>query len=64
MPAGTFAKGLWEVRSDIAGGGTTRVILCLIQGQMVLLHGFINRTRKIPTSDIKLAQERRWKVER
>ena len=50
--------GLWEVRSDISGGRTARVIFCIDRGQMFLLHGFIKKTRKTPPQDVDLARKR------
>ncbi len=32
-----------------------RVIFCMGDGYMVLLHGFINKTQKTPPADIELA---------
>jgi phage-related protein/predicted XRE-type DNA-binding protein len=50
-------QGLWEVRSDLPGNRTARVIFCVAQGQMVLLHGFIKKTQKIPDEDLVLARK-------
>jgi phage-related protein len=39
-----------------------RVIFCLEDGQMILLHGFIKKTQKAPKRDIDLALKRRREV--
>ena len=56
-------KGLWEVRSQLSGGRIARVLFCICQGQMVLLHGFIKKTKKTPKSDLDLAAKRQREVE-
>ena len=40
--------GLWEVRSNLAHGRIARVIFCVSDGKMVLLHGFEKKTQKTP----------------
>lgn len=49
---------LWEVRSSLPRGRIARVIFCVKQQRMVLLHGFIKKTRKTPRQDIDLAFKR------
>jgi phage-related protein len=51
--------GLWEVRSTLTGGKISRVIFTEEQGSMVLLHGFIKKTRKTPKRDLDLALKRK-----
>jgi phage-related protein len=55
-------EGLWEVRSNFSDGTIGRVIFCVIDGQMVLLHGFIKKTQKTPHRDIELALRRKREV--
>ena len=50
--------GLWEIRSDLPSNRTARVIFCIAEGRMVLLHGFIKKTQKTPRSDLELARKR------
>ena len=57
-----LGKGLWEVRSDLTGGRIARVIFCIANGHMVLLHGFIKKTRKTPAGDLELALKRKKEV--
>ena len=54
----TLGGGLLEVRSSIADGRIARVIFVVHAGQMVLLHGFIKKTRKTPKPDLDLARKR------
>jgi phage-related protein len=57
-----LGKGLWEVRSDLTQGRIARVLFCIHDGSMVLLHGFIKKTQKTPAADIELATKRRKEV--
>src|SRR5882724_3464073 len=50
-----LASGLWEVRSDLNGGRTARVIFTIMHSEIVLLHGFMKKSQKTPASDIDLA---------
>ncbi len=50
--------GLQEVRSSITEGRIARVIFVVYADQMVLLHGFVKKTRKTPKRDQKLARRR------
>ena len=53
-----LGKGLWEVRSNLDRGRIARVIFCVHDGQMVLLHGFMKKTKKTPKGDLDLATKR------
>jgi phage-related protein len=57
-----LGRGLWEVRSDLPGGRITRVIFCIVQGEMVLLHGFEKKTQKTPQREIEVALKRKQEV--
>lgn len=59
-----LSHGLWEVRSDLAGGRIARVIFCIVGGEMVLLHGFEKKSQKTPKQDIDLALGRKKEIER
>jgi phage-related protein len=59
----SLGDGLWEVRSSLPGHRTARVIFCAAQGRMVLLHGFIKRTRRTPQPDLELARKRQKGIE-
>jgi phage-related protein len=58
-----LGHGLWEVRSDLAGGRIARVIFCIVGGEMVLLHGFEKKAQKTPAHDIELALKRKRELE-
>ena len=55
--------GLWEVRSNLRDGKIGRIVFCIINDEMVLLHGFIKKTQKTPQQDIELARKRRKELE-
>jgi len=55
-------KDLWEVRSDISNKEIARVLFTVINGVMVLLHGFIKKSQKTPSNDLKIAKDRRDRV--
>ena len=60
MPlVGSLGRELWEVRNSLLHGRITRVIFCQERQRMVLLHGFIKKTRKTPQHDIDLALKRK-----
>ena len=45
-----MGNGLFEVRSDIKDG-IARVLFCIHEGKMVLLHGFVKKSQKTPAGD-------------
>lgn len=57
-----LGMSLWEVRSNLTGNRIARVLFMMHEGEMVLLHGFIKRTRKTPQSDLELARKRSKEV--
>ena len=57
-----LGRGLWEVRSDLDSNRIARVIFCMGDGHMILLHGFIKKTQKAPQQDIELAMRRKKEV--
>jgi phage-related protein len=54
----SLGRGLWEIRSDLPQGRIARVLFCLHEGRMILLHGFIKKTQKTPFAEINLAVNR------
>ena len=48
-------KDLWEVRCRLPNR-IARVIFTSGEGRMVLLHGFIKKSRKTPQEDLELAK--------
>jgi len=53
-----LGKGLREVRSSLPGNRIARVIFCILGDRMVLLSGFIKKSRKTPQSEIDKAAGR------
>lgn len=58
----TSHKGLWEVRSALPKGRIARVLFCIADSQMVLLHGFIKKSQKTPKPDRDLAVRRKKEI--
>lgn len=50
-------KNLWEVRSTIPNG-ICRIFFTITNAKMVLLHGFIKKTRKTPQKEVDIARNR------
>jgi len=55
--------GLWEVRSDLTQNRIGRIIFCVVQGHMVLLHAFIKKSQKTPATALVTARKRQKEVE-
>ena len=49
--------GLWEIRSKI-DNRISRVIFTVYNNFIVLIHGFIKKTQKIPVKELRLAKKR------
>lgn len=58
-----LGDGLYEVRSSLEDGRIARVIFCIIDANMYLLHGFIKKRPKISPQDLDLAKQRKRKLE-
>jgi phage-related protein len=58
----SLEKGLWEVRTDLTSNRIARVLFCIHQGRMILLHGFIKKSQKTPAADLGLAMKRQKEV--
>ena len=58
----SLRNGLWEVRSTLPSQRIARLILCFHQGSLVVLHGFIKKTRKTSAEDLALARRRMKEV--
>ena len=59
-----MGKGLFEVRSSLAGNRIARVLFSTAQGQLILLHGFIKKTKKTRQADLDLAGKRKKDVDK
>lgn len=54
----TGRKGIWEVRTSLTGGRIARVMFSVVGEKMILLHGFIKKTKKTPKPDIEITVKR------
>jgi phage-related protein len=59
-----MGDGLWEVRSDLPSNRIARLLFSARQGKILVLHGFIKKTRKTPDEDLALARKRNREFER
>ena len=53
--------GLWEIRSHIPDG-FARVLFTMADATLVLLHGFIKKSRETPKTDLQIARQRKAEV--
>lgn len=60
----SMGKGLWEVRSDLPQNRIARVLFCIAERSMILLHGFIKKSPKTPKIDLDIARERMKELEK
>jgi phage-related protein len=49
--------GLWEIRSSIPAG-IARVVFAIDGDTMILLHGFVKKSRKTPATEIATSRRR------
>jgi phage-related protein len=53
-----LGSGIWEIRGRLANR-IARTVFFVHQGEIILLHGFIKKTRKTPNEDRALALRRK-----
>ena len=53
---------LWEARSRITGG-IARVLFTVVEDKMVLLHGFVKKSQKVPLAELATAKRRTRNLE-
>jgi len=53
-----LGAGLWEVRSSLTSGRIARLLFCMHEGKIGVLHGFIKKTRNTPPNELELARRR------
>jgi phage-related protein len=58
-----LGDGLWEVRTNLPSNRIARVLFCVAQDHIVVLHGFIKKTQKTPDDELKLARRRKKEFE-
>jgi phage-related protein len=60
MPlARPLGGGLHELRCVLPTRRIARLLFFVVAGEIVLLHGFIKKSRKTPQEDLEMAQQRR-----
>jgi phage-related protein len=57
-----LGAGLYEIRSSLTNGRIARVIFCVAQSRMVLLHAFIKKTQRTSKADLDLSLKRKNEV--
>ena len=62
MPlARKMEDGLWELRSNIPAG-VARTFFKIFDNKIVLLHGFVKKSKKTPTKELAIAKRRLGKL--
>jgi phage-related protein len=51
-------KGLWELRSNLTSNRIARMLFCITEGRLVVLQGFIKKSKKTPEMELDLAVSR------
>jgi len=54
----SLEKGIYEIRSNLSDKRIARVIFCLSDSRMVLLHGFVKKTQKTTDRESEIARKR------
>ena len=58
-----LGNGLWEIRTALPTKRTARILICFYSGHLVVLHGFVKKTRMTPGEDMALARRRQKELE-
>jgi phage-related protein len=53
----SLGHGIWEIRSNFKNG-IARIVLKMLESQMVVLYGFIKKSQKTPSQDLEIAIKR------
>ncbi len=62
MPlARKMSENLWELRS-VVSSGIARIFFSIYEGHIVLLHGFVKKSKKTPQKELALAKRRLSKL--
>ena len=59
----SLGEGLWEVRSNLPSRTIARMLFCIKDNKILVLHGFIKKTQKTPEADLALARRRKKEFE-
>ena len=52
-------RDLWEIRSNLSDRRIARTLFTMGPNEIVLLHGFIKKSQRIPKRDLDVARNRR-----
>ena len=52
-----LGDGIWEVRSRLENR-MARILFAMVNQEIILLHGFIKKTQKVPADELELAKKR------
>jgi phage-related protein len=58
----SMKEGLWEIRSQLPSRRIARLMICFQENKLVVLHGFVKKTRSTPAEDLALAKRRMKEV--
>lgn len=53
-----FGNGLFEIRAKGPEGIGRAFFCCIVDRQVVILHGFIKKTQKTPDKELRIARKR------
>jgi phage-related protein len=59
-----MGAGLYEVRTDLPTSRISRLMITVYRKHLVVLHGFIKKTRATPSTDLALARKRQKELHR
>ena len=59
-----MGNGLFEIRSYLSSGRISRVLFCIAEGRIVLLHAFVKKTQKTPHSELNIARANKHALEK
>lgn len=59
----SLGSGLWEIRVNLKGGRIARIIFFCSANEMILVNGFIKKTKKMPQRELNLAIKRKKQYE-
>jgi phage-related protein len=54
----SLGGGLWEIRSTLPSRRIARILFCVHDGRIAVVHGFIKKTQRTPPGDVALARRR------
>lgn len=58
-----IGNSIWEARSNLPQGKISRIFFVIYNDTIVLLHGFIKKSQKIPQKELDLSKKRRQQLE-